>query len=146
MLFQLTYKSEVEPDLDILDIQNILNTARTFNASENITGCLIYTTANFIQILEGERGVVRDLFERIQKDDRHFNVQLIDEGAAEHRSFPNWAMAYLKPADILSGPRSEEVVRDLRKINIDSPKPGLELETFWQNVGILLTDVGYYQN
>ena len=146
MLFQLTYKSEAAPNLKVEDLQNILNTSRSFNSSENITGCLIYTTKIFVQILEGEKTVVQKLYESIVKDKRHFNVTLIHEGAAVQRKFPKWAMAYLNPNDATEGPKSDEVMLSLQKMYGSSQGPAFDLDRFWYNVSALLADAGYYPN
>lgn len=146
MFFQLTYKSEAQSNLKIEDLEAILSTSRNFNSKENITGCLIYTNKIFIQILEGEKKVVKELYERIKKDSRHFNVTLIDESVADQRHFSKWAMAYLKPSDVVVGPKGEEVRLALQKMNESSLEPGIELNRFWNNISVLLTDAGYYQD
>ncbi len=37
-------------------------------------GLLIYSDGNFFQILEGEKEIVKMMFERIKKDSRHHNI------------------------------------------------------------------------
>ena len=144
MLFQLTYKSEAVQNFKVEDIQSILNTSRAFNTKENISGCLIYTNKIFIQILEGEKSVIQELYGRIVKDNRHFNVTMLHEDEAEHRKFPKWAMAYLNPLAPTVGPNSDEVMLSLQKLYGSSPGPAFDLDRFWYNVSKLLTDAGYY--
>jgi len=48
----------------------------------------------FAQILEGAEEAVRPLFERIKRDARHDNVQLLKQGSAPKRSFEKWAIAH----------------------------------------------------
>jgi len=48
----------------------------------------------FAQILEGAEEAVKPLFERIKRDARHDNVQLLEQGSAPKRSFEKWAIAH----------------------------------------------------
>lgn len=41
------------------------------NARVDVTGMLLYHGRTFFQVLEGDRGVVEPLFDRIGKDKRH---------------------------------------------------------------------------
>ena len=47
------------------DLNNILNTARTRNPENGITGILFYDQGKFIQIIEGEKQNLHDLIEQI---------------------------------------------------------------------------------
>ena len=93
-MFELVYFSSANPDLTSTGIANILNTARNFNSENNISGCLIYSNNEFLQILEGDKEIVQDLFTRIKKDKRHRNVILLTENSKEERMFPKWDMAF----------------------------------------------------
>lgn len=75
-------------------LANILATARERNARSNVTGALICRPDIYIQLLEGPVGKVEDLFERIQRDDRHTDVQLLVRARIEDRLFPDWAMKH----------------------------------------------------
>jgi hypothetical protein len=73
---------------DLLEISNINN------SRNNITGLLLYSEGNFIQLLEGEEQDVKHAFERISKDQRHKGITIIASGTIEHRNFPEWAMGF----------------------------------------------------
>jgi hypothetical protein len=73
---------------DILSISNI-NNSRT-----NITGLLLYSEGNFIQLLEGEEQNVKDTYDRISKDQRHKGITPIASGSIDKRNFPEWAMGF----------------------------------------------------
>jgi hypothetical protein len=62
---------------------------------------LLYTDGSFLQALEGDEAVVRDLYATIAGDDRHQQVTLIIEFPVETRSFSDWSMglAILNPED-----------------------------------------------
>ncbi|WP_276165341.1 BLUF domain-containing protein [Zobellia alginiliquefaciens] len=94
MIHTLTYESKAIKELTIADIEAILETARTFNGLNGITGCLIFYRRKFIQILEGDKAKIHDLMEKIKQDKRHRNVDVLSEGPTENRNFPNWGMVY----------------------------------------------------
>jgi Sensors of blue-light using FAD len=93
-MFELIYHSLASPGITTTDIANILDTSRHFNRANNVTGCLVFHNQEFIQILEGDKKTVQDLFASIQKDSRHSNVMLLEEAEKEERMFPTWNMAY----------------------------------------------------
>lgn len=73
---------------DVLEISNINN------SHCNVTGLLLYSEGNFIQLLEGEKQDVITTFNRISEDKRHKGITIIASGAIEHRNFPEWAMGF----------------------------------------------------
>ncbi len=93
-MFQLVYCSIISEKFVQKDIMHILQTSRAFNKQHNITGCLLYHNGEFIQILEGSKLLVQELFNKIKTDPRHTNVILISEEFVEGRIFDNWNMAY----------------------------------------------------
>lgn len=93
-MYELLYSSTAKKDLKEEDISNILETARDFNLKNNLSGCLVFHNNKFIQILEGDEGIVKELFAKIEKDKRHKNVILIEKGLKAERLFKNWTMAY----------------------------------------------------
>ena len=145
MPFQLTYKSEPFPWITIVDINEILQVAREFNAAESITGCLIYSKNLFVQILEGNEEIIKELYGRIQADKRHYNVQLLLTEDVEQRIFSDWAMAYLNPKELATGEAAKNVRIDLERLAGSNSESEMDLEVFWQNIRKLLRDVGYYQ-
>lgn len=57
-----------------------------------MTGALIVNDNTFVQALEGDEDVVRDLYVAIGRDERHERVTLLEETVAP-RTFGRWAMA-----------------------------------------------------
>ena len=98
-MYELIYCSSSSNDLNSDDLKDILNTARTFNTKNNITGCLLYYKNEFIQILEGEKNIVQELYDNISNDKRHINTILVAEGEKVERSFDNWSMAFYELSD-----------------------------------------------
>ena len=94
-LFYCSFATRNMSDTDLLDI---LETSRTRNAEDNITGILIYwaRTRQFMQILEGSEKAIFDLYEDIKKDDRHKSLKLIYSGETSERCFADWNMGFSK--------------------------------------------------
>ncbi len=76
------------------ELAGILASSRTNNARVNVTGALLYSAGSFAQVLEGSLESIQSVFERIQRDDRHSEVIVIQSGGIEERRFPEWSMAF----------------------------------------------------
>ncbi|MBV5258536.1 BLUF domain-containing protein [Synechococcus moorigangaii CMS01] len=93
---RLVYISTAHPDLMLADLDSILETARTRNAAENITGLLVFNGFNFMQLLEGPAESVERIFASICNDGRHTGVVRVMSGETDARVFGDWAMAYAR--------------------------------------------------
>ena len=49
-----------------------------------------------MQVLEGSKKAIFDLYEDIKKDDRHKSLKLIYDGEIPERYFTNWTMGFSK--------------------------------------------------
>lgn len=78
-------------------LAGILQTARTNNAQQNVTGALLYNSGHFAQVLEGSRDAIERIFERIQRDQRHDDVTVLEFTESAARDFPEWSMAHVQP-------------------------------------------------
>ncbi len=76
------------------DIRAILAVSRANNARDGITGGLLFSEGCFAQILEGPIAAVENTFERIQCDNRHGEVTVLQAGPIEAREFPDWSMGF----------------------------------------------------
>jgi hypothetical protein len=90
-LFQVVYHSISLTDAD--GEREILKTSRLNNTKRNISGCLISSNGEFLQILEGPRPVVMDLINVIQADNRHKEFIIMKMCIIKERMFKNWMMA-----------------------------------------------------
>lgn len=79
-----------------MGLSNIFSVARKNNANLNITGVLSYRKGHYIQILEGDDGVVDSLLLKIKSDGRHEQVNVILDFPISERSFPDWSMKLLQ--------------------------------------------------
>ena len=95
-MYELLYCSSARPNLTADDIDNILKKSQDFNLEHSITGCLLYFDKQFIQLLEGNKDDIEQLYEVIKKDERHSNVLLMDESYKRFRFFPTWEMKFIE--------------------------------------------------
>ena len=76
------------------EIESILAKSRANNARDGVTGGLLFTEGCFAQVLEGPMDAVERAFERIQCDDRHADVTVLESGHVGARDFPDWSMGF----------------------------------------------------
>ncbi|MDD3374356.1 MAG: BLUF domain-containing protein [Candidatus Omnitrophica bacterium] len=95
MFHQLLYVSVESHPYTQQELANLLDQSRKNNQILNITGMLVYYKKHFLQILEGEKEVVLNLFQKIRKDNRHLSVILFWDEPVQERSFSDWTMAFV---------------------------------------------------
>ena len=86
----------------IEEIRKILAVSRVNNGRDDVTGGLFFSRQWFAQVLEGPVEMVESAFERIQCDDRHCDVTILQSGPIDVRDFPSWSMGFAgqeKPSD-----------------------------------------------
>jgi CRISPR/Cas system-associated protein endoribonuclease Cas2 len=92
MLVRLLYASRATKPLAADSIESILNASRKNNPALGVTGLLCHSGDIFMQILEGGRDSVNQLYTRIAHDPRHGNVILLDYEEIDERRFASWTM------------------------------------------------------
>ena len=93
-MFQLIYISKPTRLIDSSDLIQLSKQAALNNAKQSITGYLVFNDEYFMQYLEGEEVAVKNLYEKIAKDERHESLKLIYTGQAQTRVFPKWSMGF----------------------------------------------------
>ena len=93
MLTQLIYISRAVGPQTTTVTRQILETARAFNKSHDLTGVLCQGKGLYVQVLEGERSVVNSLYRRIAADSRHVDAEIVLFGEIKNRQFKDWSMA-----------------------------------------------------
>ena len=93
-MYHLVYTSYAVPPFDEANLVELLNQARNHNKKEEITGMLLYVNGKFIQVLEGDQKKVKQLYHRIENDERHKRVTLLLEGESANRIFDKWSMGF----------------------------------------------------
>jgi hypothetical protein len=91
-LNSIVYKSRCTSVADFDLVNSILEESARNNTANGITGVLIATKTNFLQVLEGEFEALNATFERISRDTRHDKIQIISFTEIEKRRFSEWAM------------------------------------------------------
>ena len=94
MLERLLYRSKATNTLGSLHLFNMLSEARAKNARMGITGHLLYTEEVFVQCIEGTPEAVESLWKSLQRDHRHYDLELLARGPQEARRFGDWTMAF----------------------------------------------------
>ena len=94
MLERLLYRSKATSTLGSLHLFNMLNEARAKNAELQITGHLLYSKEVFVQCIEGPPESIASLWESLQRDPRHHDIELLARGPLEQRRFTDWSMAF----------------------------------------------------
>lgn len=114
MLIRCLYASRPTPPFDRPMLDRILEQSRKNNPAHGVTGLLCVADNLFLQVLEGGRDEVCDLFNAIVRDDRHSQVRLLVYEEIEERRFGSWTMGQvsldrLNPALLLKYFRRAEL-------------------------------------
>lgn len=92
MLVRLLYASHIV-DEDMADIvKTVMQQSREKNPQYGITGILCHSDKVFLQVLEGGRVQVNNLYAQILKDKRHSDVILLNYEEIDERRYAGWTM------------------------------------------------------
>ncbi|WP_421696059.1 BLUF domain-containing protein [Aestuariivirga sp.] len=103
MIVRCVYASRAATSLTSAMIEDILESSRSHNPANGITGILCYSGDVFIQVLEGGRDEVCDLYNAIVRDDRHTNVRILIFEEIRERKFCNWTMGHVDLSKVNPG-------------------------------------------
>lgn len=92
MLVRCLYASRAAAEATATILDEILAQSRRNNPAKGITGMLCVSNNVFIQVLEGGRDEVCDLYNAIVRDPRHENVRLLSYDEITERRFGAWTM------------------------------------------------------
>lgn len=123
-LIHIVYLSISKRELSEKELADFLTDIRKKNKMKKVTGLLLYNEGTFIQVIEGERESIQDLFENVINDQRHTNIVKLLEEEIVSRSFPDWSMGF----KIISNKEIENIpgFSDLLKEeNSSEPIPGI---------------------
>lgn len=117
MLVRLLYASRAGASIDADALALILRQSKENNTRAGVTGvlCFCSNAGVFMQVLEGGRGAVSSVYNRIAQDPRHSDVVLLAYEEIGERSFASWSMGQvsmsrLNPSLVLK--YSESVLLD----------------------------------
>jgi len=92
MLVRCVYASRSADPISKQMLGSILDVSRRRNQERGITGFLCISGDIFIQVLEGGRDAISELFVKIASDPRHDHVRLLAYEEIPQRKFGNWSM------------------------------------------------------
>ncbi|MBT8119808.1 MAG: BLUF domain-containing protein [Gammaproteobacteria bacterium] len=90
----MIYISSAVKPMNYDQLTALLQQCRDNNQEHGVSGMLLYQNGTFMQMLEGEKQVVLDLYHDIKKDDRHTGFHTVLEGDIEERNFRDWSMGF----------------------------------------------------
>lgn len=92
MLVRLLYASRAAAAVTQEIIESILRSSREHNPALGVTGVLCHGGDVFMQVLEGGRTPVNELYNKIVRDPRHKEVVLLYYVEVSERHFAGWTM------------------------------------------------------
>jgi hypothetical protein len=92
MIVRCLYASRPTAPSDTNAVERILAQSRSKNPAVGVTGLLCVAENLFLQVIEGGRDEVCELFNNIVRDDRHKEVRLLIYEEISVRRFGNWSM------------------------------------------------------
>lgn len=90
----LIYVSSATSLFTAEDLKNLLLKSRENNHKAGITGLLLFSEGNFIQVIEGNAEAIDRLYAKIKSDVRHDGFLILNEGVTSERNFPEWTMGF----------------------------------------------------
>lgn len=103
MIVRCVYASRAASSLTSVMVEDILDKSRSHNPASGITGILCYSGDVFIQVLEGGRDAVCELYNAIVRDGRHTDVRLLVFEEIRERKFCNWTMGHVDLSKVNPG-------------------------------------------
>jgi hypothetical protein len=100
MLVRLLYASRPSSPLTASVEDSILEQSRAHNPALGVTGILCFSDDLYMQVLEGGRDEVCELYNTIVRDDRHRNVRILSFEEIRERRFGSWTMGQVNLAKV----------------------------------------------
>ena len=96
-------------ELDLVSEASVATAFKAIRREAGDPGVLIYNGLNFLQVLEGTRLNVEEVFNRIVQDPRHISVTTVLAESAELRMFAGWSMAGRKTSALAGRHEYEKI-------------------------------------
>jgi hypothetical protein len=93
-MISITYVSSAVFPFNEKTFLDLVSQCQRNNERLGITGILVYSDGNFIQVIEGADLVTHALYDRIELDVRHRAVTPVAQTLIDAREFQGWSMAY----------------------------------------------------
>jgi hypothetical protein len=92
---RILYLSQATAPLSRPELLALHYASQTSNLQRGVTGLMLYSGGNFMQVLEGRPDQVGDLMRIIERDPRHMNIKMLIDEIVPERLFSAWAMGLL---------------------------------------------------
>ena len=102
MFRRLAYVSRPRENLPLTEIPRIVAVCRAHNEADGITGVLLYTGDDFVQVIEGPVAVVTRLWSRILADPRHHEIVKFLDEPSPSRWYQDWRVGFPSDAALVS--------------------------------------------
>ncbi|WGF93963.1 BLUF domain-containing protein [Aequorivita marisscotiae] len=90
----ICYISKQEESLTTRMLKQLFQFVVKTNPTLNISGVLLHNNNFFLQVLEGDKTTIQNLFADIRKDKRHQNILLILNQKIENRIFNHYEATF----------------------------------------------------
>ena len=131
MTYRLIYKSKASPDVTDADFRTIAMFSSIWNKRQNISGLLLHYNGQIMQVLEGPEAAVKELYTKIERDKRHYDVTVEMSRSCNTPIFQEWSMGY-RPLD---SAEQMDAFFELTRENLESAIPQTANEELRQVVG-----------
>jgi hypothetical protein len=91
---RIIYRSLAAPSLDKAEMIRLLYHARRGNEAQGLSGVLMRADSRLLQVLEGPAWTLIATFDRIRRDVRHADVEVIDERSIAQVTYPGCPMRH----------------------------------------------------
>jgi len=91
-LYRIIYLSKMSVETQREDIIDLIDTSKKNNQNRGLTGMLMFSNKNFMQILEGDVLQLNRTFESIMQDNRHHEIYMLEYVRISRRLFGDWEM------------------------------------------------------
>jgi hypothetical protein len=96
-LQRLIYRSTATgTTASLLNVATILAESQRNNDRDGLTGALAAHGDRYIQVIEGRASTLDSLLRRLEGDNRHKAIEVIDRRDIDRRRFEGWAMAHAR--------------------------------------------------
>lgn len=99
---RLVYRSRAVHPLTVNALDDLVSAAQLRNSSENLTGLVLYDQGRFLQWLEGPVEPLGRVLSSIRADNRHTDIEILQDHAFAERAFDGWAMQLAANRDMRS--------------------------------------------
>ncbi|WP_313111477.1 BLUF domain-containing protein [Aequorivita sediminis] len=90
MKHTICYLSKDHQPMKNSELEDLFSQVLEFNNSSNISGILLHNNNFFLQVLEGKKENIQELYATIRKDNRHKDILIVLDQKIENRIFNNY--------------------------------------------------------